>query len=94
MSDDPAVNEILERVRRLESRTVRLGDHVGIDLRGNPHVTINEGDPVTVTIESTDVSVCRIITILAAHDAAYGEVHVRQMGSSQPLFTIHLPNRT
>jgi hypothetical protein len=56
--------ETLERVIRLESRMVQLGDHVGANLRTKQRIDIRASDTaacrISITIDSLDVSLSRI----------------------------------
>ena len=54
-------NELMDRVIRLESRLVQLGDYVGANLRHKQRIEIvrREGYPVVV-IDALDVSLSRI----------------------------------
>lgn len=54
--------EIRDRVTRIESRIVKLGEHMGADLRTNARVLVQPraGLCPTVTIDSLDVSLSRI----------------------------------
>lgn len=62
------VKETLERVTRIESRLVQLGDHVGANLRTKQRIDIakHDGLAVSIIIDSLDVSLSRIYTELAA----------------------------
>lgn len=58
--------EVLDRVIRIESRVVQLGDHVGANLRTKQRIEIVwEGNYPTVDIDSLDVSLSRIYAQLA-----------------------------
>lgn len=56
--------ELMERVIRLESRVVQLGDHVGANLRTKQRIDIRIIDTaqykISITIDSMDVSLSRI----------------------------------
>jgi hypothetical protein len=63
--------ELMERVIRLESRMVQLGDHVGANLRTKQRIDINIcGADFSISIDSLDVSLSRI----------YAELHARIVG--------------
>lgn len=77
--------ETLERVTRLESRMVQLGDHVGANLRSKQKIEIRRPGSMQpyVVIDSLDVSVSRILTELrqanlhvSSIDVCVGETHV------------------
>ena len=70
--------ETLERVTRLESRIVQLGDHVGANLRSKQKIDIYRSalDEPIVRIDSLDVSVSRILTELRQAGAHAHQVHV------------------
>lgn len=61
------VKEIKERVTRIESRVVQLGDHVGANLRTKlriqPGKSATTGERI-VAVDSFDVSISRIMTEL------------------------------
>lgn len=73
--------ETLERVTRMESRMVQLGDHVGANLRSKQKIDVEwiEGG-ARVTIDSLDVSVSRILTELRQADVHQFEVPVYHRG--------------
>lgn len=62
MSDQ--LKEVLDRVIRLESRMVQLGDHVGANLRSKQRIDIYMGADPRVVIDSLDVSMSRVLTEL------------------------------
>jgi hypothetical protein len=70
--------ETLERVIRMESRLVQLGDHVGANLRTKQRIVITRDiDGVHVGIDSLDVSISRILSELQRDGVpARGEVDV------------------
>lgn len=58
--------EVMDRIVRIESRVVQLGDHVGANLRTKQKIDIRQaGGRVTIEIDSLDVSLSRILTQLA-----------------------------
>ena len=85
------INELLDRTRRLESRMVQLGDHVGANLRSKQRIDVHDaaGSPY-VTIDALDVSVSRIVTELAQHNVRHGKVDVFLDGRA--VFSIYLGN--
>lgn len=70
--------EVLDRVIRIESRVVQLGDHVGANLRTKQRIEIDwAGEYPTVEIDSLDVSLSRIYAQLSqAKRPITGVVHV------------------
>jgi phosphatidate phosphatase PAH1 len=59
-------NEVLDRIIRIESRVVQLGDHVGANLRTKQRIafrTDDKGDLVA-DVDSYDVSLSRILAEL------------------------------
>ena len=85
MSVEQIAKETLERVTRLESRMVQLGDHVGANLRTKQRIEIRRPASMSpyVVIDSLDVSISRILTELrqanlhvASIDVCVGESHV------------------
>ena len=64
MSTEQVTKETLERVIRMESRLVQLGDHVGANLRSKQRIEIRQDHETLVNIDSLDVSVSRILTEL------------------------------
>jgi hypothetical protein len=87
--------ELLDRMRRMESRLVQLGDHVGANLRTKQKIEIKP-DPaggVMVTIDSLDVSISRIVTELKQHgltDEQLG-VDIYLPGSDEMIATLYVP---
>lgn len=66
--------EILDRIVRIESRMVQLGDHVGANLRSKQKIDVVLSQTGTVVvIDSLDVSASRIYTELAAKRVRTGE---------------------
>lgn len=63
--------EVMDRVIRIESRMVQLGDHVGANLRTKQKIDIRDaGDgKATVSLDSLDVSISRIRTELTGFGA-------------------------
>lgn len=58
MTSEQTLREILDRVTRLESRLVQLGDYVGANLRSKQKIEIVDDH---VEIDALDVSVSRIL---------------------------------
>lgn len=56
---DRLLHELRDRAVRTESRIVKLGDHVGANLRTTQRITLT---PQGVEIDSLDVSVSRILS--------------------------------
>ena len=85
------VNETLERVTRMESRLVQLGDHVGANLRTKQRIEIclNPAGIATVQIDSLDVSISRILTEL--RQANVHATHVPVHYGDQLVFTLFPP---
>lgn len=64
----PYEKEMLDRVIRIESRMVQLGDFVGANLRTKQRITIHEyATGTAVEIDALDVSLARIYTELSQH---------------------------
>jgi hypothetical protein len=63
LTETEMTREILERVIRIESRTVQLGDHVGANLRSKQRIEIEPTrESVVAYIDAMDVSLSRIST--------------------------------
>jgi hypothetical protein len=61
-SDQERLSEINQRVTRLESRLVQLGDHVGANLRTKLRIELhNDEHGAWVDVDALDVSISRII---------------------------------
>lgn len=59
---DEAVQEILQRTIRVETRMLQLGDHVGANLRTKQRIDVEPtADSVVVYVDSMDVSFSRIL---------------------------------
>ncbi|WP_433704423.1 hypothetical protein [Paraburkholderia sacchari] len=59
------LNEINQRVTRLESRLVQLGDHVGANLRTKMRIVLHKDEHgVWVDVDALDVSMSRILNEL------------------------------
>lgn len=59
---DEAVQEILQRTIRVETRMLQLGDHVGANLRTKQRIEVEPtADSVVVYVDSMDVSLSRIL---------------------------------
>ncbi|WP_322037939.1 hypothetical protein [Burkholderia cenocepacia] len=87
--------EILDRTRRMESRMVQLGDHVGANLRSKQKIEIKP-DPaggVMVVIDSLDVSMSRIVTELKQHGLSEEQlgVDIYLPGSDEMIATLYVP---
>ena len=81
MSVEQITRETLERVTRLESRVVQLGDHVGANLRSKQRIEIRrpdlaDGGHPYVVIDSFDVSVSRILTEMRQANLHVGSIDV------------------
>lgn len=85
------VKETKERVTRMESRLVQLGDHVGANLRTKQRIDVKYPpmDPLNpfVEIDSLDVSISRIVTELQQARIS-GHVDVQCQGRF--VATLHL----
>ena len=70
--------ELLDRTRRLETRMVQLGDHVGANLRTKMRIDVHLVDGVAVVnIDAMDVSLSRVVAELKAKaPGAHGPVHI------------------
>lgn len=59
------LNEINQRVTRLESRLVQLGDHVGANLRTRMRIELHKDEHgAWVDVDALDVSMSRILNEL------------------------------
>lgn len=93
-SVEKMIEEIRDRVVRLESRMVQLGDHVGANLRAKQRITLNrhaavDGGGVYVEVDSLDVSVSRILTTLKEAHVSHGCI-VDVYHNHDLAFTLHL----
>lgn len=80
--DDDRLKEIRDRIVRLESRMVQLGDHVGANLRTKQKIEIHPADTgVWVDIDSLDVSLSRIVTELQQRGLETKGVVIRLHGA-------------
>lgn len=62
--------QTLQRVVRLETRMVQLGDHVGANLREKQRIdVVTDDDGVAVFIDAMDVSLSRILEEVKQHNA-------------------------
>lgn len=70
---DEAVQEILQRTIRVETRMLQLGDHVGANLRTKQRIEIaRSGDArhaIVAYVDSLDVSLSRVLAEIK--DSAY-----------------------
>lgn len=75
--------ETRERVIRMESRMVQLGDHVGANLRTKQRIVIRDLQTAPyVVIDSLDVSVSRILTELRQHKVSAVNIPVLHEGGT------------
>lgn len=78
------IEEILQRLTRMETRLVQLGDHTGINLRSKQRVVIHPGAPdgsgAWVEIDALDVSLSRIVTELEKAGIGPGRIPVAHRG--------------
>jgi hypothetical protein len=83
------VKEIRDRVVRLESRMVQLGDHVGANLRVRQKIDIHhqEDGGIWVEIDSLDVSLSRIYTELQQKGIATAGITICHHG--RDVATLH-----
>ena len=73
--------ETLQRLTRIETRIVQLGDHVGVNLRSKQRVVIHDdATGVWVEIDALDVSLSRINTELEKFGAKPGRIPVAYRG--------------
>lgn len=72
------LTEILQRMIRLESRMVQLGDHVGANLRTKQKIDIEHTPPDSnlVRIDKLDVSLSRILSELREQGITQSTVRV------------------
>lgn len=67
-TDSQLIHEIADRVTRVESRVVQLGDHVGANLRTKQRIEVVRsnyvGDPPRIEVDALDVSLSRILAEL------------------------------
>jgi hypothetical protein len=67
--DTTLLMEIRDRMVRVESRLVQLGDYVGANLRTRQKIDVERPGPdgvLTTTVDSLDVSIARIYAELAS----------------------------
>src|SRR5258705_8404087 len=82
------VKEIRDRVVRLESRMVQLGDHVGANLRVRQKIEVHQDEGCTwVEIDSLDVSLSRIYTELQQKGIATAGITICHHG--RDVATLH-----
>lgn len=82
-TENEMLKELLDRTRRMETRMVQLGDHVGANLRSKQKIeVIKTSGPAYVEVDSFDVSVSRILTELQQHDVKQAEVLVMCHGAA------------
>lgn len=61
-----SAKELFDRIIRIESRLVQLGDHVGANLRTKQRIeVVVSATGVAVEVDSMDVSMSRILTELS-----------------------------
>jgi len=66
--------ELMDRVIRLESRVVQLGDHVGANLRTKQRIEISTPDMnAIIHIDSLDVSLSRIYHEMSQYHERTGQ---------------------
>lgn len=90
---EETLKEIADRMRRMESRLVQLGDHVGANLRTKQRIEIvsdGDGTPPWVEIDALDVSISRIVTELQQHAVDAQAVDVYLNTADAPVATLHL----
>lgn len=78
MEHNATLKEIKDRVTRLESRLVQLGDHVGANLRIRLQVNVRTdqfGEP-WVEVDALDISFARIVCSLREHGYFRGEIPI------------------
>ncbi|MDO8699149.1 MAG: hypothetical protein Q7J75_01765 [Rhodoferax sp.] len=82
--------EVMDRIIRIESRIVQLGDHVGANLRVKQKIDIsNTADGIHAGIDSLDVSMSRIFSELAIANSTRWPVTVIWRG--RQVATLHGP---
>jgi hypothetical protein len=75
------LKEIKQRVARMESRMVQLGDHVGANLRTKMRVDVHTDDHGTwVDVDAVDVSLSRIHTALREAGVHEGQIPINLNG--------------
>lgn len=75
-SMDDRIEEVRDRLIRMESRMVQLGDHVGANLRVREKIDVKfdaQGEPY-VEIDSPEQSLSRIVRIMREKGVKAGEV--------------------
>lgn len=94
-STEQIARETLERVTRLESRMVQLGDHVGANLRTKQRIEIvrlpDFPNRPYVRIDSLDVSISRILTELRQANLRVREIDVYIGEMEQHVITLYPP---
>ena len=83
MAEHEILQEVLQRVTRLESRMVQLGDYVGANLRSKQKVIFSwpPNQRPIAAIDALDMSLSRVIAELDTLDAPTGDIDVVCKGS-------------
>lgn len=90
--NERATGEVVERLRRIETRLVQVADHVGVDVRNTPNVRIVRFVPPVVTISSLDCSASRVVNALKEQGITEGVVDIMLRGDTRVSMTINLDN--
>lgn len=80
MENKTPIDEVLQRLVRLETRVVHLGDHMGANLRTQRRVEVHPGNPAWAEVDALDVSLSRIISELARAGTEPGCIAITHRG--------------
>lgn len=94
-NDRALLKQINDRAIRIESRMVKLGDHVGSNLRTKMRVGVHSDDLGTwVEVDAVDVSMSRIHTALREAHVHEGQIPIRFEGKDIGLiFPRNIPRK-
>lgn len=82
--------EVLDRVRRIETRVVQLADFIGVDVRGQDCVRVVRRSPAVAVVRSMDVSVSRIVNQLRDLGITDGDVDIMVQGDTRTFLQLRL----
>lgn len=87
---DDISQEIVERLRRVETRLVQVADHIGVDVRAVTNVQVLRMSPLVVMVSSLDCSASRIVNVLKLKGITSGMVDVMLRGDTRVSMTLNL----
>lgn len=93
-TDSQLIQEVADRVTRIESRVVQLGDHVGANLRTKQRIEIVPnvyGDPPYIEVDALDVSLSRILAELRQNASAFALYPIDIRHKGQRIATLLAP---